>query len=173
MAQGSVAAQPRATSGGAGPRTIVSIAIASGVILALVPGAWAWTQSGPATGGVLGPYTLDNATQDVGLSFPDCSLVTVGWHVVAGGKANFTVSTGENQIASSCRGPPPTNESCLPTGCAANGPPPVCYESGAAGSCSFTSTQPVYDFGLFTPLSGQGIGNLAVSFTASYAPNPG
>ncbi len=50
------------------------------------------------------------------------------------------------------------------------GPPPVCYESGMTGACSFTSTQLGYNFYLYSQNATglTNLGNLTVIFTADY-----
>lgn len=124
---------------------------------------------------VLGPYTLNstNYYAPVELSFPPCSVVTLDWAVTTGGPTNFTVDSGEEVTASNCHGPGPTNESCLPLGCSANGPPPVCFETGMGGSCSFTATQPQYAILIFQVLTSTSYGpaptNESVTVTADYS----
>lgn len=135
---------------------------------------WSVAQSPTGSSGSYGPYTLDASTPTVGLSFPACSRVTLDWHAVQGAEVNFTVGVGEWTPASSCRGPPPTNESCLPSGCSVNGPQDVCFETGTLGSCSFTNDYPGgYVFSVYLWTSTGILGDANVDFTANYGPVPG
>jgi len=116
---------------------------------------------------VLGPYTM-NATTAVQLAFPQCAFVVVHWEVVSGGPTDFSVGTGEAVITSDCTGPPPSNATCIPTFCGnvSMGPGPICFETGMGGTCSFTATQPQYDFGVFRTVPG-GIGPVATNESAT------
>ena len=155
--------------------TVVQFALVLMVALSGV-GLFVWSVAQPPTGssGSYGPYTLDASTPTVGLSFPACSWVTLDWHAVQGAEVNFTVGVGEWAPASSCRGPPPTNESCLPSGCSVNGPQDVCFETGTLGSCSFTNHYPGgYVFSVYLWTSSGTLGDAKADFTASYGPVPG
>ncbi len=120
----------------------------------------------------MGPYLLDNSNRSTLLAFPDCAHVAVRWSVVSGSSANFSVWPPPLKLISNCSGPPPTNSTCPSSGCDPYQGPPVCYEAGQGGSCSFTSTQEDYEFALYEPCSPQAVcpslGNLVVSFTADY-----
>lgn len=111
-------------------------------------------------GGTFGPYRLNasNYWAPVTLPFPQCAFVVVHWSVLTGGPTNFTAGSGEFVSASDCSGPGPSNQSCLPLGCSVNGPPPVCFESGMGGMCSFTATQSEYDFYIFQVLPNNSYG---------------
>jgi hypothetical protein len=155
------------------PAVVVG-AISIGIVLVWValPSPWGVgvfePQSQPK-GGVLGPYTLNatNYWSPVELSFSQCAFVVVHWRVATGGPTNFTVSSGEFEALSHCIGPGPSNESCLPLGCSANGPAPVCFEVGVGGTCSFTSTQSQYAFYVFEVVSGSGYGPVPTSESAT------
>lgn len=63
--------------------------------------------------------------------------------------ANFSVTPPViDYLHPVCNSPPPTNASCPPTGCG-YAPPPICFESGFHGECTFTSEQPEYYFGMW------------------------
>lgn len=152
--------------------TLVSVVVLLGIGVFV----WSTTLHPPTAGtsGTIGPYTLDSSTSTVELTFPVCSWVTIDWHVLRGGEANFTVGVGEMVPAPSCQGPPPTNESCLPVGCSVNGPQDVCFETGASGSCSFTNNYPDgYAFSVYLWTPTESLSDLQVNFTASYGPAPG
>ena len=157
----------------------VLVGLISGIaVTSITAGLALWGSSpGVAMSGTLGPYLLNNSTRGVGLSFPQCSLVTVHWQVVTGSSANFSVWPPEAVLVPNCQTPlpPPTNGTCPAAVCgnASMGPGPVCFESGMSGACSFSSTQPGYGFDLYTgyhisngtPIE-NGLGNTTVSFTA-------
>lgn len=169
-------ARSLSTGGEPRPAVVIGVIAASGlVLLGLALGMWVTTPPIPQNPAAYsGPYRLNSSTPVIGLSFPDCSIVKVDWHVVAGLDANFSVMAPSVGLPANCSGPfPHENLTCPQQGsCAWYGETPVCLESGTAGSCSFMSIQPAYGFNLFEPVYGQEIGNLSVSFTASYAPNP-
>lgn len=157
----------------------VLVGLISGIAVASITvGIATWgAPPGTAAGGTIGPYLLNNSTRGVELSFPQCSLVTIHWQVMAGSSTNFSVWPPEAVLAANCHSPlpPPTNSTCPAVVCgnASMGPGPVCFESGMSGVCSFSSTQPGYGFDLYTgyhisngtPIE-NGLGNTTVSFTA-------
>lgn len=113
----------------------------------------------------MGPYVLNSSAPAIALSFPDCALATVHWTVVSGTSANFSVWPPGDLVHSDCVGPAPSNSTCPPDGCPIEGPP-VCFEVGVQGSCSFMATQSGYDFFLYP---GQNLASLAVSFVVDYS----
>jgi hypothetical protein len=130
----------------------------------------------PGATGAFGPFLLTNASHDIGLSFPDCSLVLVHWSVVTGPSANFSVWPPAAVVATTCTGLPPSNATCPVSVCKTTslGPWPVCFETGAEGSCTFVAAQTGYSFVLYPVCLSRGsaclptLGNLTVTFTAIY-----
>jgi hypothetical protein len=145
--------------------------LGGGLTGAVIGGVVVLAVLGPTAQVTLGPFLLSSSNPSVSLSFPDCAIVTVHWNVVTGPRANFSVGSGEVALASDCHGPPPSSATCPVPYCGGNGtvsmgPGPICFESGFAGTCSFTATQPIYGFvALSYPWS---IGNATVAFTINY-----
>jgi hypothetical protein len=147
---------------------------ATAISVATILLLWGGTTNNIGSSGVLGPYTLDDSTQSIGVSFPNCSIVVVHWHITAGESAYFSVWTSPVVIPLNCTNvTPPSNVTCPPPGCM---PPsygmgaPVCIEAGENGSCSFEAAYLGYSFLLYTPYSQ---GTVTLVFTASYSPNSG
>jgi len=115
----------------------------------------------------LGPFELTGSNPGVSLAIPHCSYVRVTWEVTNGARANFSVMPPPEVSTSNCTGPPPSNATCLPSGCQPYGPNPVCFETGLSGTCSFTASQTEYGFELWAQ-SRSGLSGAAVSFTISY-----
>jgi hypothetical protein len=148
---------------------LLAVAVAVSATFALV--AWQLNSGERGPGGVLGPYVLTNSSRSVSLEFPECAAVAANWSVVTGTAANFSVWPPPLRLASTCTGPSPTNSTCPQSGCDPYEGPPICYETGQGGSCSFTSTQTGYEFYLYSacsPTRCPPLGDLTVSFTASY-----
>ncbi len=153
--------------------TAIVCAVLIGVLLLVLalPSPWGFGAfETRQTGGVLGPYTLDatNYYAPIEISFPQCAFVVAHWAVVTGGPTNFSAGSGEFVADSDCHGPPPSNQSCLPSGCSSMGPPPICYEVGMGGSCSFTATQSQYYFDIFQA-SGPVPANESAAVTIDYS----
>jgi hypothetical protein len=147
---------------------LLAVAVAVSTTVALI--AWQLNSGERGPGGVLGPYVLTNSSRSVSLEFPECAVVTTNWRAVTGVAANFSVWPPPLRVSSTCTGPAPTNSTCPQSGCDPYEGPPVCYETGQGGSCSFTSTQTGYEFDLYSacsPTSCPSLGGLTVSFTAS------
>jgi len=149
------------------------LGVAASATLALV--AWQLNSEQRGPGGVIGPIVLDNSTRGYGLTFPNCSFVRVHWVVTAGSYANFTIWQGPLLLGSGCHSVSrPSNETCPPISgvCSPYSAPPICFEIGTSGNCTFTSTQPGYGVELFSPATqsaGPGpLGNLSVTFWAYY-----
>ena len=152
---------------------LLSVAVAVSATLALV--AWQLNSDERAPGGVIGPVVLDNSTRGYGLTFPNCSFVRVHWVVTAGSYANFTIGQGVVLFTSSCHTlSRPSNETCplIPGVCSEYTLPPICFETGTSGNCTFTSTQPLYGVELFSPATQSAgpepLGDLSVTFWAYY-----
>lgn len=137
----------------------------------------AWLANGPpkAQGGVIGPIVLDNSSREFPLAFPNCSYVQVRWVVTVGSDANFTIWQGASLFGSDCQAvSSPSNETCPPDSgvCSPYSAPPICFETGTDGNCSFTSTQPEYAADLFSAASPSigpaPLGDLSVTFWAYY-----
>lgn len=91
-----------------------------------------------------GPYSL-TASSGVNLGFPNCTVVTLNWHVVRGNAANFSVWIVGNIPVLNCSEPAPVenvSDGC-PSGnfsaCINYAEAPVCAEFGMNGSCAFQS----------------------------------
>lgn len=115
-----------------------------------------------------------NLHQSMGLSFPDCAVVSVAWHDLDGDRVGFAVaSASEAAYASDCGGPVNSpNDTCPAAVC----PPrqasarggPIEYETATQGNFFFTATQPGYTFYADNPNSSV-ISNDTVQFNVSYA----
>jgi hypothetical protein len=121
--------------------------------------------------GVLGPYTLNQSTESVGISLPACAIALVNWHITSGERAYFAVVTSPAIVSLNCTNViPPSNASCPAPGCM---PPsyglglPICVEAGTNGSCSFEAAVAGYSALLYLPYS-QGEVNLI--FSVNYSP---
>jgi hypothetical protein len=172
----SVHRESRPTPSGplARPRVLSSVVLAVVVVVASFTLGLVFLSGppGPRTV-VLGPYVLNNTTTFVGLSFPNCSIVTAHWHVVTGSTGNFTVRPPAligNVVCSDYV--PPSNATCPPGDCSPYGSAPVCYEQGTGGNCTFTSTAKAYSFALYDQGVLQSLGLLIVSFTVVYVTAP-
>jgi hypothetical protein len=157
----------RSARGSNGPVPIVLAAFVLALLLfagAIVDGRL--PSSSPANRGGFGPLNVGKGLSEIVLSFPSCSAVNVTWNVVNGSAVNFSVvppSATGNEI---CRGPGPSNARCAPSGCSVYGGNPICFETGFAGACSFTASQPEYTFGLWW--AANHTRNSTVAFTADY-----
>ena len=140
---------------------------ASGAVIGVV---LALAFIGPPTQHTMGPYVLNSSNQGLSLSFPDCAQVTVHWNVVSGPGVNFSVGQGDSLGLSDCYNQlSPSNATCVEPYCGgpSTAPGPICFEQGFRGTCSFTATQPMYEFAALSyPWN---VGNATVSFTINYS----
>jgi hypothetical protein len=108
------------------------------------------------------------------LSFPDCSVLTVSWADLNRTEVAFEVLFGPVFSFTNCSGYPlPSNSSCPPSLCVLNGtyeeyPGFACIELGDHGACSFTATQPSYEFAA-EQTKGKSLSNDSIHITISDA----